>query len=89
MNESSFSLSYLVPIGKELSKVLKEKERDGFMAKIQAYYLDDPRSLSGMLIGNARLLINEVLRLRKQVEELRKENMLLKQLDFYSQKQKR
>ncbi|HWR25784.1 MAG TPA: hypothetical protein VN278_06055 [Methanosarcina sp.] len=79
MDERNFSLSYLVPIAKELARVLEGKERDGFLSKIQAYYLDDPRSLSGMIIGNSRLLINEVLRLRKKNDELRKENRELKQ----------
>ncbi|HWR25469.1 MAG TPA: hypothetical protein VN278_04455 [Methanosarcina sp.] len=83
MNERNFSLSYLVPIAKELARVLEGKERDGFLSKIQAYYLDDPRSLSGMLIGNSRLLINEVLRLRKQITELQKENKALKQIDMF------
>ncbi|HWR25962.1 MAG TPA: hypothetical protein VN278_06960 [Methanosarcina sp.] len=83
MNERTFSLSYLVPIGKELARMLDGKEREGFLSKIQAYYLDDPRSLSGMLIGNSRLLINEVLRLRKKNDELQKENRELKQGDLW------
>jgi hypothetical protein len=83
MDERNFSLSYLVPIGKELAQLLPKKESEGFLAKINAYYLGDPRSLSGMLIGNVRLLVNEVRRLRKRNEELVKENKALKQIDAF------
>lgn len=83
MDEKVFSLSYLSPIAKELARALGKKEAEGFLDKVNAYYLNDPRSLSGMCIGNIRLLINELLRLRKETEKLRKENSALRQIDYF------